>query len=204
MWFPKVVAFVLAGATLPVAAHAELPGHLVLDEVDAIARQHVIENLKGPNGTSQSATPPNSPLSTLPSPQAGTASAEGQAQRPTVPVMSRAQKPAPTPVSFEGAFSDGHRQSVLYDYKGATYAARIGAKLLNGWKVEGVDGFTVKVSFAGKHWFELMTSTSDVMPSGQTTGPFQAISDLQSPLPPSPVQNAPGGGSAPVIVKLGK
>jgi hypothetical protein len=101
--------------------------------------------------------------------------------------------------TFVGAYSDLSGSYVLYDYQGTTYTARSGSRLLNGWTVASIDGFTVNLVDGKRHWTETIAAPSDA-PAGIPDSPaVRAITDLSSPLPP--------GGIAPTastFVPFGK
>lgn len=156
---------------------------LSIEDVDRIARSSIARQLAG-NG------------SALPSGVALNGAAPGAAPvaAPAPPVNSKpaAVRPRAEPVRFVGAFSDVSGQSVLYEYRNASYPAHVGARLLNGWTVKRVDGFVVTVADgAGKGartWTETIsggTPPQDVQQSGARGLAVRDLPDLSGPLPPN-------------------
>ncbi|REG45405.1 hypothetical protein B0G80_9000 [Paraburkholderia sp. BL6669N2] len=167
----------------PASATVPAESRLSIEDVDRIARSSIARQLAG-NG---SALPGGVALN-------GAAPAAAPANAPAPPVNS---KPAPVrsraePVRFVGAFSDVSGQSVLYEYRNASYPAHVGARLLNGWTVKRVDGFVVTVADgAGKGartWTETIsggTPAQDAQQSGASGLAVGGLPDLSGPLPPS-------------------
>ncbi|ADG20620.1 hypothetical protein [Paraburkholderia atlantica] len=156
--------------TVPAAATP----HLSIDEIDQITRSKIARQLAGDSGPQGSAV-------TLNTPAPATAPVSAPVTRP-ITASARVE-----PVRFVGAFSDVSGQSVLYEYRSASYPAHVGAKLLNGWTVKRVDGFVVTVGDGKRTWTETIsggtTSTSDN--PQQSGGPTRTLSDLGGPLPSS-------------------
>ncbi|WP_231337737.1 hypothetical protein [Paraburkholderia sprentiae] len=148
--------------------------HLSIDEIDQITRSKIARQLAGDGG-------PQGPAVSLTAPAPATVPAPA-------PVI-RAIPPAPRkePVRFVGAFSDMSGQSVLYEYRSASYPAHVGAKLLNGWTVKRVDGFVVTVADGRRTWTETISGgTANTSDSTQQTGsPTRTLGDLGGPLPSS-------------------
>jgi len=167
----------------PASATVSSESRLSIEDVDRIARSSIARQLAG-NG---SALPGSVALN-------GAAPAAAPATSPAPPVN---RKPAPVraraePVRFVGAFSDVSGQSVLYEYRNASYPAHVGTRLLNGWTVKRVDGFVVTVSDgAGKgarSWTETIsggTPAQDVQQSGAGGLAVRGLPDLSGPLPPN-------------------
>jgi hypothetical protein len=155
------------------AACADSPTpRLSIDDIDQLARDKVVRQLKGGD---QSAS--QTPAMTAPPP--------APAKVEPAPVIKPAEERA-EPVHFVGAFGDGAGSSVLYEYRGAVYPARVGAKLLNGWSVKKVDGYLVSVSSGKRTWSEPITGGSPQRDPGPVaSGPLRAIADLGAPLPPA-------------------
>jgi hypothetical protein len=90
-------------------------------------------------------------------------------------------------VRFVGAFSDMSGPSVLYEFRGASYPAHVGTKLLNGWIVKRVEGFVVTVAEGRQTWTETISGgTSSGSDNQQPATPIaRALNALGGPLPPS-------------------
>jgi hypothetical protein len=158
-----------AAQTLPAPASP----HLSIDEIDQITRSKIARQLAGDGGPQGTAVTLNTPApSTAPAAQA----------IKTAPPTPRAE-----PVRFVGAFSDLSGQSVLYEYRSASYPAHVGAKLLNGWTVKRVDGFVVTVADGRRTWTETISGgTANTSDNAQQPGsPTRTLSDLGGPLPSS-------------------
>jgi len=151
-----------------------------LDDADAFAKAELMKSL-ATNGNGM-------PNSVAPSP----VFIGSPPPVPPTPEIKRSSKPrvATEPVTFVGAYSEGGSASVLYQYNGAIYPGRAGVALLNGWIVESVSGFKVKVMYNGKTWEEPIVGGATAL---QTSNPeLDAITSLSSPLPPALRQiNAP-------------
>jgi len=127
------------------AVHAQSnDSKLSLDEADDMARHRLLSQLRG--DSSASGTPPL-PMTLTNSPSPVAAGVDMVAK----PANEKHHETV-DPVTFVGAYSDGNHTTVLYDYNGAIYPGEEGSKLLNGWKVESVNGFKVSVSNGGKSW----------------------------------------------------
>ncbi|WP_143281671.1 hypothetical protein [Caballeronia cordobensis] len=175
--------------------------HLTLDDIDKLAREKLVDSMrKGQGGESNAAPAPGGvALSSAfgnPGPTPGPAPA---------PAASKAERKASSPskhvipASFVGAYSDMSGSYVLYDYQGTTYTARRGSRLLNGWTVASIDGFTVGLVDGKRHWTETIAAPADV-PAVVPDGPaVRAITDLSSPLPPGGVSS-----TASTFVPFGK
>jgi hypothetical protein len=147
--------------------------HLSLDEVDQAARDSVMRQLKGDWSAPK---PSSAPAAT---PKADPA--------PVPKLVDESTQQRVEPVRFVGAFSDAASSSVLYEYRGAVYPARVGSRLLNGVSVKKVDGYQVTVTNGKRTWTEPMTGSSPPRETGPTSGlggPLRSIADLGSPLPP--------------------
>lgn len=158
--------------------------HLSIDDIDQLARDKVVRQLKGgdqPVSPSQAAmTPPAAP----PKPEPA-----------AVPAPVRVEERV-EPVRFVGAFGDSTGSNVLYEYRGAVYPAHVGAKLLNGWSVKKVDGYQVSVSNGKRTWTEPITGGSpqrDPAPAVSGGGPLRSLAELGAPLPPGMMPGAVGG-----------
>ncbi|MGF6736281.1 hypothetical protein GCT19_37850 [Paraburkholderia sp. CNPSo 3155] len=148
--------------------------HLSIDDIDQITRSKIARQLAGDSGQPGSAV-------TLNTPAPATAPGSAPVTRP-ITASARVE-----PVRFVGAFSDMSEQSVLYEYRSASYPAHVGAKLLNGWTVKRVDGFVVTVGDGKRTWTETIsggTATTSDNPQ-QSGGPTRTLSDLGGPLPSS-------------------
>jgi hypothetical protein len=167
----------------PASATVPAESRLSIEDVDRIARSSIARQLAGNgsalpggvalNGAAPAAAPANAPATAVNSKPA--------------PVRSRAE-----PVRFVGAFSDVSGQSVLYEYRNASYPAHIGARLLNGWTVKRVDGFVVTVAEGtgkgARTWTETIsggTPAQDVQQSGASGLAVRGLPDLSGPLPPN-------------------
>ncbi|KDR29332.1 hypothetical protein BG57_18210 [Caballeronia grimmiae] len=178
--------------------------HLTLDDIDKLARAKLVDSMRGPQGgqggQGGSAAPSNgvglaSPLGATPAPVT--------AAPPAAPKVERMPSAPPRrvfPATFVGAYSDMSGSYVLYDYQGTTYTARQGSRLLNGWTVASIDGFTVNLA-DGKHkWTETIVAPADVPAIPRQDSPaVRAITDLSSPLPPGGVSS-----TASTFVPFGK
>jgi len=182
--------------------------HLTLDDIDGLARQHLVDSMRKSEATSQ---PPSAGLNAslpgalVPSPPVAVAPPPvvAKPKREAAPVK---QVPA---VTFVGAYADtSGSHHVLYDYQGGIYSARAGETLLNGWTVGRVDGFNVTVSYGKRTWTEVI-STPAAPVAVADSGPIQAITDLGGPLPPGgiiPLGAAPTAapGGHPTFIPVGK
>ncbi|WP_321794641.1 hypothetical protein [Caballeronia sp. J97] len=174
----------LIGTLLFVASGAiAQESHLTLDDIDKLARQKIVDSMrKSDSSGSAAATPGVGLTSPLGSP------ATAAPVMASAPVAPRVVRTAPTkrviPATFVGAYSDMSGAYVLYDYQGATYTARQGARLLNGWTVASVDGFTVNLVDGKRKWTETIAAPSDQPVVAPDSPSVRAINDLGSPLPP--------------------
>lgn len=146
-----------------------------LDDADAYAKAQLMKALST-NGNGTPGNPAPSPIVIAsPAPVAATPEIKSStgASKPKIPAQS---------VTFVGAYSEGGSASVLYQYQGAIYPGKAGVALLNGWTVESVSGFKVKVLYNGKTWEEPIVGSATTL---QTSSPeLDAITSLSSPLPP--------------------
>ncbi|MFL9876510.1 hypothetical protein [Paraburkholderia megapolitana] len=173
------------------AVRAESP-HLTLDDIDQLSRNKVVKSLTdNPAGNQQTAA--------VPSPEAAPPSAASSTPAPVPEPRHEAsrQRSRAEPVTFVGAWRDAAGASVLYEFEGAVYSARVGTKLLNGWTARKVDGFLVTVADGRRTWSEPLRGGS--VPSFDTNAPLQALNDLNNPLPPGGI-----GSGTQVIVPLGR
>lgn len=151
---------------------------LSIDDIDEIARKKIARQLAGDGGFPTGAGTMNSP-----------APASAPYQAPAIKVATPRQRAES--VQFVGAFSDVTGPSVLYEFRGASYPAHVGARLLNGWMVKRVDGFVVTVSDgAGKKartWTETISAGTHPVSEGSQPGMpmVRVLNDLSGPLPPS-------------------
>lgn len=183
-----------SSAATPVSvapAVASMPSEprLSIDDVDRIARSSIARQLAGnggalPSGVALNGVAPAAPV-IAPAPAAST--------KPP-PVRYRAE-----PVRFVGAFSDVSGQSVLYEYRNASYPAHVGAKLLNGWTVKRVEGFVVTVAEGtgkgARTWTETISGGNpahDTQQSPVGGMALRGLPDLSGPLPPSMPLSAVG------------
>jgi hypothetical protein len=150
--------------------------HLSIDDADKATRSQLLRQLVGAGSP---AAPANPVPVTAPVPAAPVTIHKAVAKR------ARAE-----PVRFVGAFSDMSGASVLYEYRGASYPAHVGTKLLNGWTAIRVDGFVVTVTEGSgkgaRTWTETIVGGTppEAQPqSGSTTG-LRRLTDLGAPLPP--------------------
>ncbi|CAD6556395.1 hypothetical protein LMG28727_06088 [Paraburkholderia kirstenboschensis] len=167
----------------PASATVPSESRLSIEDVDRIARSSIARQLAGngnalPGGVALNGAAPAAAPATAPAPPANSKPA---------PVRSRAE-----PVRFVGAFSDVSGQSVLYEYRNASYPAHVGARLLNGWTVKRVDGFVVTVADGtgkgARTWTETIsggTPAQDVQQSGAGGLAVRGLPDLSGPLPPN-------------------
>ena len=112
---------------------------------------------------------------------------------PAAPKVERRPSAPPRrviPATFVGAYSDMSGSYVLYDYQGTTYTARQGSRLLNGWTVASIDGFTVNLVDGKRKWTETIVAPADAPAVALPDSPaVRAITDLSSPLPPGGVSS---------------
>lgn len=163
------------------AASAPAESHLSIDDADRITRSQLLRQLVGGPGlpTPTVGVNPSAQIVAAPTP------AVPVAIHKIVPERTRAE-----PVRFLGAFSDMTGQSVLYEYRNASYPAHAGTKLLNGWTVKRVDGFVVTVTDgAGKGartWTETIVggTPADDQQQPLVNSGIRRLMDLGAPLPP--------------------
>lgn len=174
--------------------------HLTLDDIDKLAREKLVDSMRKGQGGEGNAAPASggvglsSPLGAAPAPVAA-------APAPVAPKIERQPSLPPKrmfPATFVGAYSDVSGSYVLYDYQGTTYAARRGTRLLNGWTVASIDGFSVNLVDGKRHWTETIAAPADV-PVISDGPAVRAITDLSSPLPPGGVSS-----TASTFVPFGK
>jgi hypothetical protein len=180
----RIERLLMLGALLVSAAACADPAspHLSIDDIDQLARDKVVRQLKGGE------QPASQPQAAIPPPPAPPMPA---------PVQTHVEERA-EPVRFVGAFGDSTGSNVLYEYRGAVYPAHIGAKLLNGWSVKKVDGYQVSVTNGKRIWTEPISGGSPQRDPGPVAGgPLRALADLGSPLPPAMMP-------APVSVPFGR
>lgn len=197
-WPARAACF---GALMFVAGAAvSQESHLTLDDIDKLARAKLVDSMRGPQGGQGGAAAPGngvglaSPLGATPAAvTAAPPAAPKFEHKPSVPVKRV------IPATFVGAYSDLSGSYVLYDYQGTTYTARSGSRLLNGWTVASIDGFTVNLVDGKRHWTETIAAPSDA-PAGIPDSPaVRAITDLSSPLPPGGIAS-----TASTFVPFGK
>ncbi|XUW93747.1 hypothetical protein OH764_35225 (plasmid) [Burkholderia sp. M6-3] len=169
-------------AIAPASAVVPSEPRLSIEDVDRIARSSIARQLAG-NGSAQ---PTGVALNGV-APAAPTNAPAPPASIKPAPVRYRAE-----PVRFVGAFSDVSGQSVLYEYRNASYPAHVGAKLLNGWTVKRVDGFVVTVGEGtgkgARTWTETIsggTPAQDNQQAAATGLAARGVPDLSGPLPPN-------------------
>ncbi|MDR5884110.1 hypothetical protein [Caballeronia sp. LZ032] len=181
--------------------------HLTLDDIDKLARAKLVDSMRGPQGGQGGQGGPAAPGNGV-----GLASPLGAPTPAPVPVTAAAtaapkverRVSAPPrrviPATFVGAYSDMSGTYVLYDYQGTTYTARQGSRLLNGWTVASIDGFTVNLADGKQKWTETIVAPADVPAVPRQDSPaVRAITDLSSPLPPGGVSS-----TASTFVPFGK
>jgi len=202
-----LAACVAIGAmSLMRAAYAD-EKHLTLDDIDGLARQHLVDSMRKTDSAQAQSSGLNTQL-----PGAGAAPVQPVATVVQPVVVKPKREAAPIKqvpvVNFVGAYGDASGSHyVLYDYQGGIYPAQAGAKLLNGWTVARVDGYTVTVSYGKRTWTEVISPPVAAIPVTDSTS-VQAITDLGGPLPPGGLipsamtSNAPGG--RPTFIPLGK
>ncbi|SAK95813.1 hypothetical protein AWB82_06960 [Caballeronia glebae] len=175
--------------------------HLTLDDIDKLARAKLVDSMRSAQGGQAGSAAPGSAVG-LSSPLGATV-APVTAAAPAAPkVERRSSAPPPKrviPATFVGAYSDMSGSYVLYDYRGTTYTARRGGRLLNGWTVASIDGFTVNLVDGKRHWTETIAAPSDVPAVIPDSPAVRAITDLSSPLPPGGISS-----TASTFVPFGK
>lgn len=181
-----------SAAALPVsAAAASVPAEprLSIEDVDRIARSSIARQLAG-NAGGQAGLALNG---------AAPVTAPVIAPVPVANLRPAPSRPRAEPVRFVGAFSDVTGQSVLYEYRNASYPAHVGTRLLNGWTVKRVDGFVVTVAEGTGKGARTWTETiSGGTPAQDTQQPAvigmagRGLPDLSGPLPQSMPLSAVG------------
>ncbi|TGP40211.1 hypothetical protein EN871_28710 [bacterium M00.F.Ca.ET.228.01.1.1] len=180
---PTQAAAQAASAPTPITmTSGATDSHLSIEQVDRIARSSIARQLAGNQNGQLSGGMPN-----------GAAQVPAAASAPSIVVVHpAASRPRAEPVRFVGAFSDAGGQSVLYEYRNASYPAHVGARLLNGWTVKSVSGFVVTVADGtgkGAHtWTETIsggTPAQDNQPTATTNVAARGMPDLSGPLPPN-------------------
>jgi hypothetical protein len=148
---------------------------LSIDDADNATRSQLLRQLVG-------AGAPAAPANPVP--------ATSPAPAPVTTHKAVAERTRAEPVRFVGAFSDVSGTSVLYEYRGASYPAHVGTKLLNGWTATRVDGFVVTVTEGtgkgARTWTETIVGGTPPEAQAQTvsaTG-IRRLTDLGAPLPP--------------------
>jgi hypothetical protein len=198
-WPVRAASF---GALMLVASAAlSQESHLTLDDIDKLAREKLVDSMRKGQGVERNPVPASGGVA-LSSAFGNPGPAPGPVSTPAASKVERkASSPSKhvIPVSFVGAYSDLSGSYVLYDYQGTTYTARRGSRLLNGWTVASIDGFTVGLVDGKRHWTETIAAPADV-PAVISDGPaVRAITDLSSPLPPGGVSS-----TASTFVPFGK
>jgi hypothetical protein len=194
-------AAVVSALMLAASSAMAQESHLTLDDIDKLARQKIVDSMRksdSSNNGMQGGVGLGSPLG-APAPVAPAA-----ASAPAAPKFVEHKPLLPpkrvVPATFVGAYSDMSGAYVLYDFQGATYTARQGSRLLNGWTVASVEGFTVTLVDGKRKWTETISTPSD-LPLAAPDGPaIRAINDLGSPLPPGGLPTA----TASTFVPFGK
>lgn len=174
--------------------------HLTLDDIDKLARAKLVDSMRGPQGGQGGSAAPGSGVG-LSSPL-GATGAPVTAAAPAAPKVEHRPSAPPKrviPATFVGAYSDMSGSYVLYDYQGTTYTARRGSRLLNGWTVSSIDGFTVNLVDGKRHWTETIAAPSDAPAAIPDSPAVRAITDLSSPLPPGGISS-----TASTFVPFGK
>jgi hypothetical protein len=154
--------------------------HLSIDDLDQMTRQKIARQMSGESGPGDGGVALNTPAPAAPP----------VVSRPAMPAQTKSahERPRAEPVRFVGAFSDMTGGSVLYEYRGTSYPAHVGTKLLNGWKVTKVEGFVVTVTEGGRTWTETIvggardSGTNDTRVAAFIPG--RQLNDLGGPLPP--------------------
>jgi hypothetical protein len=175
--------------------------HLTLDDIDKLARAKLVDSMRSAQGGQAGSAAPGSGVG-LSSPLGATAAPVTAAAPAEPKVERRSSAPPPKrviPATFVGAYSDMSGSYVLYDYQGTTYTARRGSRLLNGWTVASIDGFTVNLVDGKRHWTETIAAPSDVPAVIRDSPAVRAITDLSSPLPPGGISS-----TASTFVPFGK
>ncbi|MGU7771759.1 hypothetical protein ACV229_16510 [Burkholderia sp. MR1-5-21] len=152
-----------------------------------MARANIVRQLSG----NTAAPGPQTALPGADAAASGASGASGATGKPPSPPIAKPvnARPSADPVTFVGAFHDETGSSVLYEYREAIYPGHVGTTLLNGWKVTGVDGFSVSVSDGKRKWKEPIRSAAPAL--SPSTNAVRSLIDLGAPLPP--------GGSMPAM-----
>ena len=162
---------VVAASQLPANPATAAPARLSIEDIDQITRSKIARQLTGDGGSQSGAIALNAPAPAI-------------APNPVPVVKVVAPRQRAEAVRFVGAFSDMSGPSVLYEFRGASYPAHVGTRLLNGWIVKRVDGFVVTVAEGRQTWTE--TISGGKSDNQQPVVPMaRALNDLGGPLPPS-------------------
>ncbi|MDR5763008.1 hypothetical protein [Caballeronia sp. LZ035] len=189
-------AAVIGALVLAASGAMAQESHLTLDDIDKLARQKIVDSMRksdGANNGVQGGVGLGSPLS-APAPASAPAAPKFVEHKPLLP------KKRVVPATFVGAYSDMSGAYVLYDFQGATYTARQGSRLLNGWTVASVKDFTVTLVDGKRKWTETISAPTDLPLAAPDSPAIRAISDLGSPLPPGGLPTA----TASTFVPFGK
>ncbi|NIE81913.1 MULTISPECIES: hypothetical protein [unclassified Burkholderia] len=185
-------ACIAVGFGIAVSAHADpASANLSIDDIDQLARANVVRSLGG-GATGPGMLPPGAMLQ----PQPGIAASGAAVGTPAKPVEKaiRAARAHAEPVAFLGAYNDETGAHVLYSFHDAIYPARVGATLLNGWCVKGVEGYAVTVAEGKRTWKEPIRGMAPVQSPAATA--TRSLVDLGSPLPAgAPLPGIPLGGA---------
>ncbi|AOJ10106.1 hypothetical protein [Burkholderia mayonis] len=185
-------ALIAAGVGIAASAHAGPVGaSLSIDDIDQLARANIARQLSG-GAVGNGILPPGSMTQQQPGIAASSATAEAAPKPLEQPV--RQPRAHAEPVTFLGAFNDEAGAHVLYSYRDAIYPARVGATLLNGWSVKGVDGYAVTVVEGKRAWKEPIRGSEPIR--SPATNAIRSLVDLGSPLPAgAPLPGVPLGGA---------
>ncbi|MGG2041504.1 hypothetical protein [Burkholderia gladioli] len=185
-------ALVAAGFGIAVSAHADPAGAVLsIDDIDQLARANIGRSL-GAGATGPGMLPPGAMLQPQPGIAASGVTADTAAK--AVEKASRATRAHAEPVAFLGAYNDETGAHVLYSFHYAIYPARVGATLLNGWSVKGVEGYAVTVAEGKRTWKEPIRGVAPVQSPAATA--VRSLVDLGSPLPAgAPLPGIPLGGA---------
>ncbi|MCA7889407.1 hypothetical protein LGM58_40190 [Burkholderia contaminans] len=185
-------ALIAAGVGLAASAHAgPVAGTLSIDDIDQLARANIARQLGG-GASGVGMLPPGA----MSQPQPGIVASGVTADALPKPVEKPPRQPRAhaEPISFLGAFNDETGAHVLYSFRDAIYPARVGATLLNGWSVKGVDGYAVTVAEGKRTWKEPIRGVTPIQSPAMNA--VRSLVDLGSPLPAgAPLPGIPLGGS---------
>ncbi|AOJ73337.1 MULTISPECIES: hypothetical protein [Burkholderia] len=184
-------ALIAAGVGIAASAHAGPVGaSLSIDDIDQLARANIARQLSG-GAVGNGMLPPGAMTQLQPGIAASSVTADVAPQPLEKPV--RQPRAHGDPVTFLGAFNDETGAHVLYSYRDAIYPARVGATLLNGWSVKGVDGYAVTVVEGKRVWKEPIRGSAPIQ--SPATNAIRSLVDLASPLPAgAPLRGVPLGG----------